>query len=156
MTNPVKRLAEHLDEAQLALEELRRTCGCDAFPPIDFKPQRRHQTALEAAQMAYEQRQSRNKIFFDNDLFGEPAWDILLDLYIHQARNESVFVKSACIGSGASATTALRWIQVLETKGLLCSAEDPTDSRRRLLRLTAEGYECMTRYLEGTATSVDT
>lgn len=105
--------------------------------------------------MAYDQRQSRNKAFSDDDLFGEPAWDILLDLYIHQARSDSVSVKSACIGSGAPATTALRWLHVLETKGMVCSADDPTDSRRRLLRLTAEGYECMTRYLEGIANWVD-
>ena len=42
----------------------------------------------------------------DNDeLFGEPAWDILLDLYIANVENKPVSVSSACIGSAAPPTT---------------------------------------------------
>lgn len=97
--------------------------------------------------MAYDERRARAKQLKHKDIFGEPAWDMLLDLYIHQAQNEEVSVKSAAIGSAAPATTALRWLNVLETKGLVRSLDDPNDSRRRLVRLTAEGYEAMTRYL---------
>ncbi len=141
------KLARQFDEAQITLEELRRDSGCDTFVRKPAEPKVRHQTALEAALMAYEQRRSRAKHLQDEEIFGEPAWDILLDLYAHQAQNEQVSVKSACIGSGAPATTALRWLSVLEAKGLVRSLDDPSDNRRRLIRLTPEGYEAMTRYL---------
>lgn len=97
--------------------------------------------------MAYKQRKSRVKHLSNGDFFSEPAWDILLDLYIHQAENRNVSVKSASVGSGAPATTALRWINKLALKGLIGSLDDPDDRRRRLIYLTPEGYEAMTRYL---------
>jgi DNA-binding MarR family transcriptional regulator len=143
----ITRLARQIDEAQLTLDELRRQCGCDTFNSAVVEPEKRHQTALEAAKMAYAHRLLRPKHLNDEEIFGEPAWDILLDLYVHQAQNEKVSVKSACIESGAPTTTALRWLNILEMKGLVNSLEDPDDSRRRLIRLTAEGYEAMTRYL---------
>lgn len=143
----IMKLARQFDEAQLTLDKLRQQCGCEVFDHEIVEPEKRHQTALEAAKMAYEQRRARGKHLNDEDIFGEPAWDMLLDLYVHQAQNEKVSVKSASVGSGAPATTALRWLSVLETKGLVGSFEDPDDSRRRLVHLTPEGYEAMTRYL---------
>lgn len=143
----IKRLARQIDEAQLTLDELRRHCRCDAFNCPAVEPEKRHRTALEAAKMACEQRRLRPKHLMDRDIFGEPAWDMLLDLYIHQAQNEKVAVKSACIGSSAPVTTELRWLNVLEMKGLVSSLDDPDDGRRRLIQLTPEGYEAMTSYL---------
>ena len=96
----------------------------------------------------YADRRERSKHFEREQIFGEPAWDMLLDLYIHQARNEKVSVKSALIGSGASASTAMRWLGVLDAE------DDPADSARRLVRLTPEGYEGITRYLEQIARHV--
>src|SRR5690242_16396592 len=49
----------------------------------------------------------------DTRLFGEPAWDIILDIYIHQAKGRSTSITAACIGSHAPATTALRYIDLL-------------------------------------------
>lgn len=143
----VKKLAVKIEAAQTILDEIRLESGCDAFGTLRVASQNRQETALETAIRAYAERQDRGKHFDSSHLFGEPAWDILLDLYIHQARNETVSVKSATMGSGASTMTALRWFQVLESEGLICSEEDPLDGRRRLLRLTAEGYESITRYL---------
>ena len=145
--NTIMKLAYQFDEAQLTLDELRRESGCETFDRSVVEPSKRHQTALEAARMAYEQRRSRAKYLNDNEIFGEPAWDMLLDLYIHQAQNEKVSVKSACVGSDAPATTALRWLSALEAKGMVSSLEDPNDARRRLIHLTPKGYEAMTRYL---------
>lgn len=147
----IKKLSEQLDEALATLHELRAACGCDALPQDAPKPRKRHDEAYKEACRIYGDRKARSDHFGNSDIFGEPAWDILLDVYIHQFQNEEVSVKSACIGSGAPATTALRWLSLLERQGLICSTEDPIDQRRRFIRLTAEGYESMTRYLNHVA-----
>lgn len=144
----VKLLAAKIEAAQVILDDIRREAGFEPFTQVRLNLGSRQETALDAAVRAYEERRKRGRHFDNAQLFGEPAWDILLDLYIHQARNEKVSVKSATIGSGTSATTALRWLDVLDKEGLVRSEEDPSDNRRRLLRLTPEGYESITRYLE--------
>lgn len=144
----VKVLVEKLETAQALLEDIRRESGCGAFGDVAPNPIANHETAIETAVRAYEERRKRSTHFDVDAMFGEPAWDMLLDLYIHQARNEDVSIKSATIGSGASASTALRWIQALDAEGLIRSEEDPKDSKRRLLHLTPEGYLSITRYLQ--------
>ena len=141
-------LSKHIDAAQHTLNELRIVCDCDAVPVVRPKPASRHEVAYGAAKRILDVRRMRKKHFDQPEIFGEPAWDILLDLYTHQFQNDDVSVKSAAIGSGAPATTALRWLNILEERKLICSAEDSTDHRRRFVRLTPEGYESMTRFLE--------
>ena len=41
-----------------------------------------HPMWCELARQTYDDRRRRTKIFKSEDLFGEPAWDILLDLFI--------------------------------------------------------------------------
>lgn len=144
----IRALSQQLDAAMVTLNKLKSECDCDSFASISEDPAGRHQNAFATAQSIFEQRRLRARHFPDQEIFGEPAWDILLDLYIHQSRNEEISVKSASIGSGAPASTALRWLKVLEEMNLIVSAAHETDQRRRLVRLTPEGYESMTRYLE--------
>lgn len=150
----IKLLAKKIETAQTILDEIRRESGCGSFRDAQFELVRRQETALETAVRVYADRRERSKHFEREQIFGEPAWDMLLDLYIHQARNEKVSVKSALIGSGASASTAMRWLGVLDAEGLIRSEDDPADSARRLVRLTPEGYEGITRYLEQIARHV--
>jgi DNA-binding MarR family transcriptional regulator len=79
-------------------------------------------------------------------MLGEPAWDILLDLYIAAGRGEAVSVSNACLGADAPASTALRWLQHLEGEGLVVRLPDETDARRHYVRLTDEGLARMTDY----------
>jgi DNA-binding MarR family transcriptional regulator len=144
----IRKLSKQFDAALVTLNELRVKSGCKALPYSVLHPTLRHENAYHTAMRLFQNRRDRERHFGDRAIFGEPAWDILLDLYIHQAREDEVSVKSASLGSGAPATTALRWLNLLEEQGLLCSSEDPTDQRRRFVRLTPEGYESMTRYLE--------
>ncbi|NJS14758.1 MAG: hypothetical protein HC788_09330 [Sphingopyxis sp.] len=125
--------------------------GCDAFGPPRQPVTDREAIALAAAIHALTDRKSRRDHFANPNFFGEPAWDILLDLYIHQVRNQAVTVRSTIIGSGASSQTAMRWLEILEAEDLIRSEHDPGDANCVLLRLTAEGYEGLTRYFETVA-----
>lgn len=107
----------------------------------------KYKSALDTAERIYSQRRVRAKHFADSRLFGEPAWDMLLDLYIRGSQGEAVSIKSASIGSMSPETTALRWLRVLEGDGLVQSTPDNSDLRRRLVKLTQKGHETLTRFL---------
>ena len=147
----IKRLTAQLDAAQSILDEIRVTCGCDAFGPPRDAAKDRITIALHTAERAYQNRRRRTEFIGTEALFGEPAWDMLLDLFIRQTNEEQITIKSACFHSDASATTVTRWVKVLEHNGLLTSHCDPDDSSRHLIHLTPAGYEGMLRYLESIA-----
>ncbi len=109
------------------------------------RPSRNH---LALARKTYALRRKRGAIFSNPDLFGEPAWDILLDLFIAHAEGKNVSVSSACIGSAAPATTGLRWLGVLADEGLIERQPDPEDNRRVMVHLTPTGRAAMERYFD--------
>ncbi|MXP44567.1 MarR family transcriptional regulator [Allopontixanthobacter sediminis] len=80
-------------------------------------------------------------------ILGEPAWDILLDLYVQQAKGRLVSISSACIASTAPMTTALRHLKLLESHGLVLSSRASHDDRVRMVELSPEGQNLMTGYL---------
>ena len=119
----------------------------DAQAPVaDRAMSEDHPYWLELARRAYADRRRRAK-FFDISLFGEPAWDILLDLFIAAKEGRKVSVTSACIGAAVPSTTALRWIIVLENEELVSREDDPKDARRAFLHLTTKAYGQMIEYL---------
>lgn len=100
----------------------------------------------EQALQLYRERRRRIEAFGDDTLFGEPAWDILLDLFVAGERGKRVAVTSACIGSGVPSTTALRWLNVLELRGMVEREDDNHDARRSFVRLTAKARAMMLDY----------
>ena len=58
--------------------------------------ERRRSVYVQYARAAYATRRRRSTIFGDSELFGEPAWDILLDLYIAHVEDTPVSVSSCC------------------------------------------------------------
>lgn len=74
------------------------------------------------------------------------AWMILIDLFANEGQ-QHVSVSSACIASLSPPTTALRWIQTLEERGLIGRSCDNMDGRRTLLFLTDHGRQAAVRYL---------
>ena len=147
----VKKLAAQLDAAQKVLDEIRVTSGCEAFGPRLPLRSERVQVAVAAAKKAVRDRRSRTAFMGSREIFGEPAWDILLDLLIKQASEERVSERSTFMNAGPNATTLDRWLAVLEQNGLIRSEPDPVNDNHRLIQLTPAGYEGMLRYLESIA-----
>jgi hypothetical protein len=90
-------------------------------------------------------RRLRERVFGEN-LFGDPAWDMLLDLYASHLEQKRVSVSSLQIASAVPGTTALRWMTRLENKQLLMRHADPFDARRIFVELSADGVLLMERY----------
>jgi hypothetical protein len=122
--------------------------GIEAEPQVRPLPPRSTQSHLALARKTYALRRKRAAIFGNLDLFGEPAWDILLDLFIAYAEGKPVSVSSACIGSAAPATTGLRWLGVLADQGLVVRENDADDQRRVMVRLTQAGRLAMERFFD--------
>lgn len=85
--------------------------------------------------------------FFRGELFADPAFDMLLDLYAARLENSRVAVSSLCIAAAVPATTALRWIKALTDKGLFVRTADPQDGRRVYIGLSDDAARAMGRYL---------
>jgi DNA-binding MarR family transcriptional regulator len=71
-------------------------------------------------------------------LFRDPAWDMLLDLFASHERGEKVSAIALSLSSGVPQSTALRAIQRLEEQGLIVREGDPDDLRRSWVRATPE------------------
>lgn len=91
------------------------------------------------------QRQLRAR-FLDNDLFADPAWDMLLDLTASRLEGKRVSVTSLCIASGVPPTTALRWIGQMVDAGLFVRLSDGADKRRAFIDLSEKAMQAMARY----------
>src|SRR5688572_4851735 len=66
----------------------------------------------------YRMRQHRQD-YFDSALFAEPAWDMMLDLFINKVRGARVSTTSLCLAAGVPHATGIRWIRTLREHGLL-------------------------------------
>lgn len=84
---------------------------------------------------------------FPRGLFGEPAWDMLLDLFVNTRRGRTVSVTSLCIASAVPATTALRYIALLEERGLLQRIPAQHDRRVSYVELTRKAHDAMEIHL---------
>lgn len=102
----------------------------------------------------YRSRQLRAR-YFDPGLFGEPAWDMMLDLFISRVQGRRVATSSLCLAANVPQATGLRWIGTLAKQGLLRRYAAPDDARLKLVEITAEGFQLMRRYLSDSATRFD-
>ena len=102
--------------------------------------------ALENAIKSYKKRRTRDKFFGTSNLFADPAWDILIDLFIAGEKGRAISVSSACIAAAVPSTTALRWVGILEQNGLISRRHDPNDKRRVFIALTPEVTEKVRGY----------
>ena len=100
------------------------------------------------AERIYRGRRKREKVL-PSKLLGEPAWDILLDLFISAVRGRKVRMTSASIAGSVPPTTGLRWMAVLESEGLVERYAEESDRRVANVQLTEAGLaavrECLMR-----------
>ena len=101
--------------------------------------------AIEVALGMYSARRDRRH-FLPDELFSDPAWDMLLHLYCVDAQGGLVSVSSLCAASMVPQTSALRWIAELERRELIERGPHPTDRRSTVAKLTTNARSLMTAY----------
>ncbi len=84
--------------------------------------------------------------FFSEELFADPAWDMLLDLFQAEIAHLRVPVSSLCIAAAVPATTALRWLKTMVAQGLFVRRADPHDGRRVFVELAPDASGALRRY----------
>ena len=123
----VKRLAE-----QVGLHVIDRKCDQRVEDATSDPP-------LKTIAQAWVHALRARNATFPRALFADPAWNMLLDLYLAKCDDKEISVSSVCIAASVPATTALRWIGTLEKHGLVVSDAHPWDGRKRLVRISNTG-----------------
>lgn len=100
------------------------------------------------------ERRSRYK-FFPAEIFSDPAWDILLELYASEVSQIRITISKLCAAVPVPVTTAMRWISALEREGLICRRKDPVDGRRVFVALSAKGIGSMDAYFESSESALN-
>jgi DNA-binding MarR family transcriptional regulator len=110
--------------------------------------------ALNVAKRIVAIRRRRERAF-GGEMFFDPVWDILLELYVANGDRTNVSVGNACIASSVPMTSALRWCQLLQDRGLVYREKDPRDGRRIFLRMSDETHGRLTSLLTPIAPKVE-
>jgi hypothetical protein len=84
--------------------------------------------------------------YFPEELFADPAWDMLLDLLQAELSQLRVPVSSLCLAAAVPPTTALRWLKSLVQRGVFIRRADPRDGRRVFVELAPEASNAMRRF----------
>ncbi len=107
----------------------------EATPPLD----------VDVVRSVIRARRMRAR-YFSEELFADPAWDMLLDLLQAELAQLRVPVSSLCIAAAVPATTALRWIKTMTDVGLFKRRADPHDGRRVFVELSSTASDSLRRY----------
>lgn len=128
---------QHAGHALPAVAEARKTAA-------EQGPSERKRSALNDLRGI---RRVRSK-YFPSELFSDPCWEMLLDLYDARLAGAEVTVTSLAAASGVPATTALRRMETLQGHGLIERSGDSEDKRRTIIRLTEHGLEAVEQFFE--------
>ncbi|MDZ4274106.1 MAG: MarR family transcriptional regulator [Erythrobacter sp.] len=164
LSQQVEAIAHSLDRMSHTAPPSKGAGGLGEFKR-DFHPQEsahgfgeaRGQAALPDPRMVRQiiaNRQARGQ-FFDPALFGDPAWDMLLDLTAAHGEGAQVSVTSLCIAAGVPATTALRWLTQMVESGIFMRVPDPADKRRAFIALSDKAITAMAGYFAQLRTPVE-
>lgn len=100
---------------------------------------------LKVARDTLEYRRRRYR-YFPRGMLGEPAFDIMLCLYVAESEQRHVTHTMIAEMAQVPSSSAHRWIDFLVGKRFLERAKHPFDSRATVLMLTPEGrksLECL-------------
>lgn len=84
--------------------------------------------------------------YLPREIFADPAWDMLLGLLEAEVQGRQVSLEDICSMSGTSASSALRWLKVLESSELTRRRSDPETMDSDILELSPKGRFALRRY----------
>lgn len=145
ISEEVAALARRLGEIGGAEREARPATLADPGRGYRAGPKRTVTAAMVRAEIARRRLRER---YFEPELFADPAWDMLLDLYAAGLEGKQVSVSSLCIAANVPPTTGLRWLTLMTEQGLFERRQDPRDARRVFMELSEGTRAAMQGYFE--------
>jgi hypothetical protein len=116
-------------------------------PPAELRPDSPGSFDLDRlACRVYTARRERRR-FFDEALFGEPAWDMVLMLYCADVQGETLNSAILTRAAGVPVSTAERWLRVLEQQGLVVQRAESASAQLRTVELTPSARTSVAGYL---------
>jgi len=128
----IARLERSLEEARLALEPEPRERGGRGALLVD-----EHKVRRVLAARRIRERQ------LGEDLFADPAWDLLLEAFASDLGQKRTTVSELCQATNVPQSVAIRWIKKLEQDEWLIRSQDEQE-----LELTPQGAARLRRYFE--------
>lgn len=104
----------------------------------------RYDARATAVRQTIKARRTREQVL-GQDLFADPAWDILLQLYACTLEQRRLSVTDVSLAAAVPISTALRWLAKLINDGLIIRRGDHLDGRRSWVELTPKGRLAMDR-----------
>jgi DNA-binding MarR family transcriptional regulator len=143
----LRQLSDEVGRIAATLARLSVVPGAPAAEVPDHQAGEAPQVSLEQVRQVIRARRLRSR-YFDEEMFADPAWDMLLDLLQAEIAQHRVPVSSLCIAAAVPATTALRWIKTMTDAGLFRRRADPHDGRRVFVELAPQVSEALRRYFK--------
>lgn len=148
----VKLSARDVDDARRLLSLLANSDVGDHLEPTSA-PIAEHGPDPQALQreaiLELANRRRRADIFGSRAIFGEPAWEMLLQLYVGVSGPRQTISGLARLAN-ASKSGGQRWVDYLEGEGWVRRDVHPTDRRATFVELTDNGRRAIELYLSGT------
>jgi DNA-binding MarR family transcriptional regulator len=138
LSDEVSRIAATL--ARLSTGPSTAPAPVEALQAADLPP-----VSADTVRAVLRARRLRTR-YFPEELFADPAWDMLLDLLQAEISQLPVPVSSLCIAAAVPATTALRWLKTLVQQGVFIRRPDQRDGRRVFVELAPEASNALRRY----------
>lgn len=137
-SNDAKRLAQALEK--LTGKRTPPQMQAPAALPIDRPP-----LSASTIRSMIIARRARDR-YLPGDLFADPAWDVLLELLEAELVHRRVSISDLFSAAAVPPSTALRWINRLEERGLVLRHSDPHDRRRVFIELAPETSRALYLY----------
>jgi len=103
--------------------------------------------AAEVVSRVIRARRARTGIFRPG-LFSDPAWDILLVLFLAKTREQTITVAELADAVCTTTSTAFRWMDALARDGLLWRNPDSKKTGKDRVALSHRGTTAIYQWLE--------
>lgn len=139
----IERLSQEVARIASSLAQLTERAG-PGVKAGDAAPSSRPVDARTVRDAILARRRRYN--YFDEALFSDPAWDMLLELTEADLAGQEVPISSLCMAAAVPPTTALRWIRTMCERDIFTRRPDARDGRRVFIELTPDARGAMHGY----------
>ena len=109
-------------------------------------PSRKGETAaLVNARRHLHDCKARESVFGRPEFFGDPAWNMLIELFIANEERRDLTAAQLCGRAGAALQTAHRWLAIMEREGLVMAVRATSDEADRQIFISPASIQNMHR-----------